>query len=247
MSSTFDVEAFSRLVKVEPTHFWFNERRRLIEWVLRRDFPAAKNFCEVGCGTGYVLAGLESAFPALALTGVENYPQALPFSQARLTRTRLLPGDICDLPFRGEFDVVGCFDVLEHIPDDRLALTNLARAVRPGGGLILTVPQHPSLWSVADEIGFHQRRYTRGQLRRLVTDCGLKCRRITSFVSFLLPLLWLRRRQARKVEDAFEELAPSRLSNWGGALSMRAERALIRAGVSLPIGGSLLLVATKPA
>jgi 2-polyprenyl-3-methyl-5-hydroxy-6-metoxy-1,4-benzoquinol methylase len=55
-------------------------------------------------------------------------------------------GDALDANSLGLLDVAGCFDVLEHIPDDQRALEELARAVRPGGGLILTVPQLPRLW-----------------------------------------------------------------------------------------------------
>lgn len=245
-AETFDPAAFARLAVAEPGHFWFEERRRFIGWALDRYAPGAKDFCEVGCGTGFVLAGLEASRPGLNLTGLEYYPEALPHAAARLTRTRLLAGNICSLPFRAEFDVVGCFDVLEHIPDDGLALTNLAAGLRPGGTLILTVPQHPGLWSVADEIGHHQRRYTRRELLAKVAAAGLVCRRATSFVTFLLPAMWLSRRTARKVDDALGELTLSPAANAIGHLLLRLERGLVAAGVSLPWGGSLLVVATKP-
>lgn len=243
---TFDPEAFARLAAAESGHFWFEERRELIAWAIRRYFPAAQDFCEVGCGTGFVLAGLESRLPHLNLTGVEYYPEALPYATARLTRTRLLKGDICQLPFRQEFDVIGCFDVLEHIPDDRLALTNLVSGLRPGGGLILTVPQHPRLWGVADEIGHHQRRYMRQELQSKLIGCGLDCQRMTSFMSFLLPVMWLSRRMARHVDEANGELAPSAASNWIGRKLLQLERRLVASGVSFHFGGSLLVIATKP-
>jgi SAM-dependent methyltransferase len=243
---TFDPKAFARLAAAEPGHFWFEERRELIAWAIRHYFPAAKDFCEVGCGTGFVLAGLESGLPGLNLTGIEYYPEGLPFANARLTRTRLLEGNICQLPFREEFDVVGCFDVLEHIPDDQLALANLVASLRPGGGLILTVPQHPALWGVADEIGHHQRRYTRRELQRKLTGCGLVCRRMTSFMSFLLPVMWLSRRLARQVDVALGELTPSPAANWIGRTLLHLERRLVAGGVSFPFGGSLLVIATKP-
>jgi SAM-dependent methyltransferase len=245
LPATFDPAAFARLVAAESGHFWFEERRQLIGWALDRYFPAARDFCEVGCGTGFVLSGLESRRPGMNLTGVEYYGEALPYAAARLARTRLLAGDICQLPFREEFDVLGCFDVLEHIPDDERALANLAASLRPGGGLILTVPQHPQLWSVADEIGHHQRRYTRRLLRERIRASGLVLRRITSFVTCLLPVMWLSRRAARR-DDALRELSPSPAANRIGRLLLRMERGLIAGGLSLPAGGSLLAIATKP-
>jgi SAM-dependent methyltransferase len=245
-SPTFDPEAFDRLAAAEAGHFWFEERSRLIQWGLRRFFPGARDFCDVGCGTGFTLWGLESARPDLRLTGVDYYPEARPHAARRLHRTRLMTADICHLPFAEEFDVVGCFDVLEHIPDDQLALANLVGSIRPGGGLILTVPQHPSLWSVADEIGHHQRRYTRKLLRERIEESGLTCRRLTSFVSFLLPFMWANRRVARSVDDAAAELRPSPWSNAVGGALMRLERRLIVGGVSFPWGGSLLAIGVKP-
>jgi SAM-dependent methyltransferase len=173
MEQTFDPSAFDRLAAAEPGHFWFEERRTLLLWALRHYFPAARNFCEVGCGTGFFLAGLAQCRPELRLTGVDYYSEALAHARHRLPGVTLELGDILKADRSGSFDVVGCFDVLEHIPDDINALAALATRLRPGGGLLLTVPQHPSLWSVADEIGHHQRRYRREELVRKVHTAGL--------------------------------------------------------------------------
>lgn len=55
-------------------------------------------------------------------------------------------------PFRKEFDTIGVFDVLEHVHEDEQILAQMHRAVHPdGGGIMLTVPQHPWLWSPTDE------------------------------------------------------------------------------------------------
>ena len=72
------------------------------------------------------------------------------------------------IPFEREFDVVGAFDVLEHIVEDEDVLGQMFKATRPGGGLLVTVPQHPFLWSASDEHAMHQRRYSRAELRRKV-------------------------------------------------------------------------------
>jgi SAM-dependent methyltransferase len=243
--ATFDPDAFERLARAEPDHFWFEERRRLIAWAVQRYFPTAGSFCEIGCGTGFVLEGLAKAQPHLKLTGIDPFLQGLEEAVKRLPGAHLRRGDIMAAGSLGLFDVVGCFDVLEHIPDDQRAVEELARAVRPGGGLILTVPQHRRLWSVADEIGHHQRRYTRTRLLRLLAASGLVCRRITSFVTFLLPVLLLRRRTALTREAALAELHPAELANTIGRLLLRLERGLIAGGVSFPFGGSLLVIAAK--
>ena len=98
-------------------------------WTLRRYIPAAESFCEIGCGTGFVLEGLARAQPHLKLTGVDPYPQGLVQAAKRLGGVTLRQGDILAASSFGLFDVVGCFDVLEHIPDDQRAVEELARAV----------------------------------------------------------------------------------------------------------------------
>jgi len=242
---TFDRTAFDRLARGEPGHFWFEERRRLIAWALARYFPDARSFCEIGCGTGFVLAGLARHHPTLDLTGSVPYEEALGVAALRAPRARLCRAAIFDPIPTGPFDVVGCFDVLEHIPDDDRALEHLVRRVRPGGGLLLTVPQHPRLWSVADEIGHHQRRYRRNGLLGQLRAARLECHRATSFVTFLLPVLaWQRASPTR--EQALAELYPSAIANAVGRGLLRLERGLIACGVSFPWGGSLLVAARKP-
>ena len=246
VSDTFDPDAFARLADVEPNHFWFEQRRELLVWAFARYFPHARSFGEIGCGTGFVLAELARQHPDVAFTGIDAYPQGLELARERLPAVvTLRGGNILDFSDEETFDAIGCFDVLEQIPEDALALVRLAQRLKPGGGLMLTVPQHPALWSAADEIGHHQRRYTRPQLKHLLHANGFDCVRVTSFVTLLSPVLWWRRNLALTREGAMNELSPSPLSNRIGHLTLRLERLMIRLGISLPFGGSLLVIATK--
>jgi hypothetical protein len=54
VSDGFETKAFTQLVTLEGNNFWFVSRNRLIVWALQRYFPQAKNFLEIGCGTGFV-------------------------------------------------------------------------------------------------------------------------------------------------------------------------------------------------
>src|SRR4029077_3111817 len=107
--------------------------------------------------------------------------EGLQTARTRLARVPLYQADARRLPFDREFDAVGAFDVLEHIRQDDAALAQLYQAVRPGGGLLVTVPQHPRLWSTADEYARHERRYTRSGLMQKVADAGFVPVHITSF------------------------------------------------------------------
>jgi SAM-dependent methyltransferase len=244
---SYDAACFSRLAALEAGNFWFEARNRLLVWALRRYFPAARNFLEVGCGTGFVLAGIQRAFPALALAGAEAFIEGFAHARGRVPRAALFQMDARRIPFEDEFDVIGAFDVLEHIEEDVAVLSEIFRAVRPGGGLMLTVPQHPFLWSHTDEYARHKRRYTRGELVDKVRGAGFEIARATSFVSLLLPAMALSRVASGPARRA-DPLPELGIAPWMNAVLTRVlavERTMIERGVSFPAGGSLLLVARK--
>ena len=203
---------------------------------------------EIGCGTGFVLSAIEKAFPKMELCGSEIHSAGLAFAGKRVAKATLFQMDARRLPFADEFDLIGAFDVLEHIVDDEAVLAQMYRAVRKGGGIILTVPQHPSLWSRTDEHARHVRRYTAGELKGKVTDAGFKLERVTSFVSLLLPLFMVSRLRARQAEADFDVGAELQIGSVMNGILERVldiERFLIRGGLSIPAGSSLLLVARK--
>src|SRR5262249_36541277 len=203
---------------------------------------------EVGCGTGFVLDGIRSGGLPFRVAGTDLFPAGLEVARRRLPGTPLLQLDARHMPFTGVFDVIAALDVLEHIDEDTLVLEQIVGALRPGGGLVLTVPQHPWLWSGADDVAHHERRYTRRELVSKVETAGMRIVRVTSFVSLLLPLLVLSRIRGRR-GDAYElerELALPPALDRAFERVLAAERRLIAAGLSFPAGGSLLLVARKP-
>lgn len=246
-SEGFRLDYFAQLAESEAANFWFRSRNRLIIWALERYFPQISNFLEIGCGTGYVLQGIRKAFPALALSGSEVLAHGLEFAAERLPGVELMQMDARRIPFENSFDVIGAFDVLEHIREDDLVLSEMHRALRESGGIILSVPQHPFLWSRVDEYSHHARRYRARELREKVERAGFRVVRMTSFVSLLLPLMMLSRlrRQKREEFDAMAELKLSPLLNSALEGVLNLERGMIRAGLSLPAGGSLLLVARR--
>jgi SAM-dependent methyltransferase len=243
----FKDASFERLAEVEDNSFWFRVRNDLVIWALRSHFGTASSMIEIGCGTGFVLRGLERQLPQLRLTAGDASPLALQFARSRAPAASLLQLDAGSLPFEEEFDVAGAFDVIEHLDDDEGALTALRGAVRPGGGVLITVPQHPWLWSANDEFGHHRRRYKRNELVGKVRNAGLEVVRVTSFVTLPLPAMAVSRWRQRDL-DSFDpgaeyRCAP-RLNAWLERC-LRLEARLIRRGVSLPAGGSLLLVAQR--
>jgi SAM-dependent methyltransferase len=245
----FKAEYFGTLAKLEEGNFWFRARNRLITWALRRRFPAAENFFEIGCGTGFVLSAIAETCPGLRLFGSEIYSTGLEVAAQRVPKSTFFQMDARNIPFEEEFDVIGAFDVLEHIHEDEKVLSRMYRAVRAGGGVILTVPQHPFLWSRQDEYACHVRRYTSSEVRSKLELAGFAVTQISSFVSLLLPVLAVARLRNRRVADEFDPLDELRMGRAANAILDRVmdlERVLIQLGVSFPAGGSLLVVGTKP-
>jgi SAM-dependent methyltransferase len=245
--SGYEPALFSELAALEPTSWWFRSRNRLIARTVASAFPGARDVLEVGCGTGYTLAALAQALPEAELTGAELFEEGLEHARRRMPHVRFLQLDARDMPYREAFDLVCAFDVLEHIDDDMGALAGIRAALRPNGGLVLTVPQHPWLWSEADAYAQHERRYTRRELVAKLHRAGFRIDRCTSFVTLLMPLMIasrVRERTGASFDPLSEFRIPRALDRAFDAVA-RAEQALLARGVSLPVGGSLLAVARR--
>jgi SAM-dependent methyltransferase len=249
-SADYPVEYFDRLYRLEAAHFWFRARNRIILRTFRRylKHKIQPRVLEVGCGTGYVLQCL-AAENRYALTGLESHIAGLRHARSRLPGVELVQADARVLPYESKFDAVGVFDVIEHISEDEAVLASIHRALKPGGIIVVTAPQHKWLWSCTDEEAMHKRRYTRHELSSKLRGAGLSVLYCTSFVTTLLPVMYASRLTKRGAvanskNDAYEfEL--SRVVNAVCGAAMQVDEVLIRMGLSLPVGGSLLAVAHK--
>jgi SAM-dependent methyltransferase len=245
----FDPALFEMLARIEETNFWFVNRARLIIALLQTYFPTAGNILEVGCGTGSVLLALRRAMPKLRLVGSELHPRGLQIAQKRLNDAVLVQLDARRIPARSEFDVIGAFDVIEHINEDDAVLAQMHSAIKPGGGLIITVPQHPWLWSETDDAAHHVRRYGRGEMERKLRKAasGFRILRSTSYTSLLLPVMIISRLLRRRGSEAspFAELQVSGWLNRALSSVMWLEIWLTRSGLNWPFGGSRVIVAQR--
>ncbi|NJP08455.1 MAG: class I SAM-dependent methyltransferase [Leptolyngbyaceae cyanobacterium RU_5_1] len=244
----FSTEYFAQLTQLEAANFWFRSRNRLVIWVLQSYFPDSRSLLEIGCGTGYVLSGIQQRFPEKTLYGSEIFNEGLAFAAQRLPGVTLLQMDARQIPFEQEFDVVGAFDVLEHIEEDETVLSQMFQATKSGGGILLTVPQHRFLWSLVDEQAFHKRRYTQQELVKKVERAGFIILRVTSFVSLLLPVMMLSRMKRQIMRTDFnpvEEYEIGKVLNEILEKILTVEQGAIASGISFPAGGSLLVIAKR--
>jgi SAM-dependent methyltransferase len=250
----FDPESFDLLAEVEAEHFWFVARNELICWLVRRFAANARRVLEIGCGSGFALYALREALPEAQIAGGELHSAGLAIASRRHgDAVELLQMDACDSGLVYAVDLVGAFDVLEHIADDGAALRGIARMLKPGGTLIATVPQHPWLWSTADAVAHHQRRYRPHELAEKAAAAGLEPIYRSSFMTLALPLMVTSRilERNRAVPHSLEEqiAAEFRLSpvtNAAMLLLARGEHLLRQTGMPLPWGGSQILVVRRP-
>jgi SAM-dependent methyltransferase len=244
-------EAYAKLYELEADSFWFRNRNKLILKTLAKNFPDASDLLEIGCGTGFVLTGITAANPRLRLVGSDLHHEALSYAQTRLSGAVLLQMDAGNIPYVEEFDVICAFDVLEHIPRDDAALKQIHQALKRGGGLMITVPQHPWLWSRADDDARHMRRYTRQDLCHKLIENGFRIIMASSFISFLLPLLIISRLSAcfksrkRQINAQQGELHLPHSIDVLFETICKGENLLINRNLSFPIGGSLICIATR--
>ena len=237
------------MAELETRHFWFVNRARLLTDIFQRYFPKARTFLEVGCGTGLVLSSIQRGHPNLDVYGSDMYVEGLEIAAERLGNSATLyQMDVNSIPFHEAFDVVGAFDVLEHVEDDQQALENIFKAIRPGGGALLTVPQHMFLWSAWDEMNLHKRRYAPGELALKAARTGFEIVYTTSFTTLLLWAVMIKRVVEKRKTDISPEdeqkISPILNSIFSGVMAL--ERGILRAGIRFPVGSSCCVVLRKP-
>lgn len=138
---------------------------------------------EVGCGVGALLHELKAQ--GHETHGFETSPAALQLAAEANAAVRegqrialhSAPSD----DWTGAFDTVIAMEVLEHIEDDRSALTQWSTWLKPGGLLLLSVPAHMRRWNAADEWAGHVRRYERVDLMEKLSSAGFAVRTIECY------------------------------------------------------------------
>jgi len=248
-------EEHQALFEVEDTYWWFVGRRRILHTLIRHALDAAgthpRRIGDMGCGTGRNLMLLHEFGWAV---GTDLSLPALRWCRRRGLQ-ELVAAEITQLPFaEGSLDLVAASEVLEHVQDDSAAAAELARIVRPGGLLLITVPAYQFLWSEHDEALDHFRRYSARHTRRLLEEAGLRIERLSHCVSFLLAPICLfrvlqralgriRPRKTGRPKTAYIQMPGpiSKLFVW-----LLAVEAWLMRYIDLPAGVSIVCLARKP-
>ncbi len=235
---------YEQMAELDQRHWWYRARREVLAALIRREArpPANAHVLEIGCGTGHNLEMLSEFGDVDAL---ELDAEARSVAEKRLGKSVMsapLPG-LAGVPER-RYDLIGAFDVIEHIDDDQAALASIARRLKSGGRLVITVPAHQWMWSAHDDVNHHKRRYSKAALRALVESSPLKLERLGYFNSLLFPLAVAERLSSKlRGKDAADLSLPPKPLNAALERVFGLERHLV-GRVPLPPGLSLFAVAS---
>ena len=235
---------YDQMAELDERHWWYCARREVVAALIQRVVrpPKGAAILEIGCGTGH-------NFPMLAEFGhveaLELDDEARAIAEKRLGRsimTSPLP-ELAGVPER-HYDMIGAFDVIEHIEDDAASLTSIAMRLKPGGKFVMTVPAHQWMWSEHDTVNHHKRRYSKAGLKALIDGSPMKLEAIGYFNSLLFPVAIAERMASKALgKDGGDlELPPAPL-NAALKRAFAAERHLI-GRVPFPPGLSLFAVAS---
>lgn len=243
-----------RYYELGRSYWWLAGKYRIIADAVERRFrpPAGASgparIIDLGCGPGNLLDYLA---PHGAVFGSDFSQDALRFCAGRGYR-RLFRADFHSLPLRdASFDLVTCIDVLEHLNDDRRAIAELVRILRPGGTLVVSVPAFMFLWGDHDTMYGHQRRYTTAEVRERFEAAGLRVHKLSYFEPAFLPPLFVYRNLKKRFSrgDGLEQrddfVRLPGVVNAALRWLIAAERFPLRY-LDFPFGVTLLAVATRP-
>ncbi len=238
-------EEYEKMYRAEQTYFWFVAKQRTVARVLSAFLgEGRKSILDLGCGTGTNMDGLRRFGEA---HGIDESGLALEFCLKR--GLELLAQAKADrLPFRdGCFDLVCALDLLEHLNEDKAALAEAFRVLRPGGLLLVTVPALPRLFGAHDYAMGHLRRYTRPGLESMVEGTGFEKAKASYYMSLIFPatlLIKLYQKRFGSRESTIPYQVHPVLNRFFLLLCELEARMLVY--MNMAVGTSILMIAKKP-
>jgi ubiquinone/menaquinone biosynthesis C-methylase UbiE len=242
---------------LERKHWWFIAREKIISNHIKKLIADKKlntqnlKILNVGCGTGRSSQYLSEFGEVVS---VEYDKHCCEFA-AEKTGLEIINGSITELPFEdNSFDLVCAFDVIEHVEDDQLAVSEMKRVAKSSGIVFITIPAFMSLWSHHDVINHHFRRYKLAQIVALFNKVADGNKLFTSYFNFFLfiPIYitrivsnWIKSGQNRPGSGSdFETFKPGIMADLLYKL-MLFESKFINRNIKLPFGVSLLYIWNK--
>lgn len=222
----------------DPNWWWERARMEIVRQCMKGIMSRHMNILEIGAGFGDMTSMLSSFGSVKA---IEPYSDAVSYLQNSL-KVEAYHGTFESFAETGRYDLVTCFDALEHIEDDGKALSKMEALLNDKGFPILTVPAYMFLWNRHDDINHHYRRYGRKELIGKLPR-SLVIRKASYFNTLLFPMAILDRLVLARNRKSYL-LDPNRSVNAILYRVFSMERSILRL-TNLPFGASILLIAEK--
>lgn len=248
---SYPEQANNIYAEIEPNSYWFNHRNKVIHQILNK-YKQSGSFWDVGGGNGFVSMYLQDK--GYDCTLIEPGPLGCENGKKRGLK-KVFNGILQDYPTQLQPEIIGAFDVVEHIEDDKGIVKEIYNRLPNNGIFISTVPAFKTLWSAEDIIAGHFKRYTINRYTELLKNAGFNIDYCSYFFSFIAPPLYLIKALpfsfSKKVPETIDfEKAKSQHELKGFAKTlfepwMKWELKKIKYQKSIPFGSSVICLATK--
>lgn len=241
-----DAAFYKEYFFIERNHWWFRARAEILADIISNliQLKSDSIILNVGAATGQSSIMLSKYGTVKSL----EYDEVCCKITKETLGIDITQGSILELPYAdSSFDLVCCFDVIEHVEDHKKAASELLRVCKTGGYIFLTVPAFHFLWSEHDDINQHMRRYTKSSFLPLLNPYAKNI--FTSYFNFLLfiPIAIFRliskllpKRKSETNTGSDNSISSGALSNLLFYPLFRVEKYILRYGLKLPFGVSLL-------
>ena len=250
-----DKQYYKEYYHLERKHWWFKARMEILESLLVKHITSSDKeelkILNVGVATGATSIMLEKYGKVTSL----EYDKDCCDFLSETVGIEAVNASLTELPFENEsYDVVCGFDVIEHIEDDKLAVSEIYRVLKKGGCVYLTVPAFQSLWSDHDVVNHHFRRYKMKNFVQLITNQNFEIVRKSYFNFILFPPVYLFRvvsnlvKRKKKDETAGSDFDYFNNKNKLNSVLYRIfkmEKSMLKNKVNFPFGVSALVIGKK--
>ncbi|MEW6104452.1 MAG: class I SAM-dependent methyltransferase [bacterium] len=239
---------------MEDNYWWHVGKRGIVRSLIIKllsrkkvlDLKEDLKILDVGCGAGRWLEELEKITKGESW-GIDKEPEAINFCKERgLKNLKIVSAE--KIPFPDcYFDLITCLDLLEHIDNDKEALAEICRVLKPCGFLIISVPAYKRLFSYWDEMLHHKRRYEIEEIKNLLEKNTFRIFKLTysNFFIFLpsifVRLLKSKQKKTREISDFMP--VPSFANKF--LIFLYKIEAFLLTKTNLPFGLSILAIVQK--
>lgn len=172
-------------LRVSPIHF----RASRLFFALKELKNQNKKLLDVGCGAGDFIEAFSFYLPKLNLTAVDISQKAIKKARSRKINAKFVVSGAEKLPFKNNsFDIVTCFDVVEHVKSPLKMLREINRVLKPGGIFHTFIPLEDNIfspeglliklgWKAKEIYGGHPQHYSYHFVTKLFKDTGFNIKR----------------------------------------------------------------------